>query len=240
MAGLLSTLCRYEELYEDSRILQLIETLAVRLLQLKTMQSGELFVWKTLESLKHPISGAVHGMCGIAEALLLAGKRLGTERFAAAAKDALAFEDNCFSEKAGGWEDLRVPGNHKLSRGNCYGPSGMGVIFSRLQKENISDIVLIRNRMRAKSCVGRIQDLGLDHLCCGNMSVVEYYLATEDFAGAGKLLSSVLTRRERMGDYRLGYADCRTNHNVTVFYGLAGIGYELLRYAEPEWIESVV
>lgn len=240
IAGLLSTLCRYEELYENKKVSKLIEILADRLLELKTLECGDVLLWKTLEDKNHPISGAVHGMCGIAEALMLAGKRLGTEKYDEAVKDAMAFEDSAYNEKAGGWEDLRIPGVHKLSGGNCYGPPGMGIIFSRIQKEGITGGVLPRCMMRAGACVGRFQDSGMDHLCCGNMSVVEYYLETGDSEAAGKLLSSVLAHKAKTGNYRLGNADCIPNHNVTLFYGLSGIGYELLRYAEPALIQCVV
>lgn len=73
-----------------------------------------------------------------------------------------------------------------------------------------------------------------DHLCCGNMSTVDYYLEIGDWESAGKLLAAVVDQKEKLGRYRLGYADHLTNNNVTLLYGLSGIGYELIRYTDPE------
>lgn len=207
IADLLCTLCQYEELYEKREVPELIETLAVHLIRLKT---------KT--EMNHSISGTEYDECVIAQALLLADKRLGTERFAQGARDALA----------------------KMSGGSGYGPSRTGVIFERLQKDGITDSGLARKRTRASSDAGQIRDSGLDDLYRGNMSTVEYHLEAGDIEAAGRLLSAILARKEAMGDYHLGYEDCITNHNVTLFFGLAGIGYEFLRYAEPGRTESVV
>ena len=60
----------------------------MRLVSLKTLPAGDTLLWKTLNDKRHPISGAVHGMTGIAEALLMAGRLLQTDDFAPAAADA--------------------------------------------------------------------------------------------------------------------------------------------------------
>ncbi len=240
IASLLCTLCRYEELYEKKEVWELIEILAVQLLRLKTAQSRDTLFRKTQTDVKHPISGTEYDMCVIAEALLLADKRLGTDRFSGEAWDVLSLVDACTGEKAEGCDDRRLPGSQTVSGGSCCVPSGIGVIFERLQKEGITGGVPARSRILAGSCVEQIRDSGLDDLCRGNMSTVEYDLEKGDFEAAGKLLSSMLARKEAMGDYHLGYEDCITNHNVTLFYGLAGIGYEFLRYAEPGHTESVL
>ena len=132
---------------------QMIRSSGKRLEKLKTLDYEGLNVWKTISEMNYPLSGAVHGMAGIAEALYMADVRLGTDEFAASAHDALLFEDMTYSEKLGGWEDRRVPGVHKLS--------------------------------------------------CGNMSFVDYYLETG-------------------------------------LYEAAGIGYELLRYAAPSTLLTIL
>jgi len=233
IAGLLVSLCRFEEYYSDPKMRELIRALADQLVSLKTMKAGDVLVWKTLADKNHPISGAVHGMTGIAEALYLADLRLGTRDFEAAAQDAIAFEDQSYDEKENDWMDLRVPGSHKPAKGNCYGTEGIGIICGRLMKEKMEAMELPRMYKRARLSVRQRPPLPLDHLCCGNMSTVDYYLETGDRDSAGRLLAAVVKQKDELGRYRLGYTDHLTNNNVTLFYGLAGIGYELLRYTDP-------
>lgn len=240
LAGLITALCRFEELYRQKKMRVLIKKLADRLLLLQNMESGTGRVWKTLDGCSHPISGAVHGMSGIAEALMLAGMRLDTGEYETAAEDALRFEDAAFSVDRGFWEDLRIPGNHKKAEGNCYGAQGIGLIANRLIGYGISNELIRRIEKRAAESIRKSDALALDHLCCGNMSSVDYYIETGDMDGAGRLLSDVVRQKGEIGAYRLGYAGCRPNHNVTMFYGLAGIGYELLRYTDSERFSSVL
>lgn len=240
LAGLITTLCRYEELYTQEGIKPVIAALCERLKALQTLAWEKGRVWQTLKDRPHPISGAVHGMAGIAEAFFLAGLRLGTEAYRACAEDALRFEDKAYSEKLRGWEDRRVPGNHVLSRGNCYGAPGMGIIFRRLRDAGISGDLLERNEERAARTVENSGLLPLDHLCCGNMSLVDYDLETGRQAEAGRLLAKVVRGRKENGTYRLGYVRCRSNENVTLFYGFAGIGYELLRYTDSAAFPTVL
>jgi lantibiotic modifying enzyme len=66
------------------------------------------------------------------------------------------------------------------------------------------------------------------------MSTVDYYLETGDDARAGILLAQVIKYAEQNGRYSIGFADFIPNNNVTLFFGLAGIGYELIRYTNKE------
>ena len=78
-----------------------------------------------------------------------------------------------------------------------------------------------------------------DHLCCGNSAIAEYYLATGKEEHAGRLLYAMKDRKDRTAGYR--YMD-HTLHNAvsaSLFYGVSGIGYEMLRYACPEQVKSV-
>ena len=62
------------------------------------------------------------------------------------------------------------------------------------------------------------------HLCCGEMSLADYYLETGNTEAAGRVLTEVVHTAKENGEYRLGFADCQSNNNVTLFYGLAEIG----------------
>ena len=238
ISGLIVTLCRYEELYSDESIQALIQRLAERLRALRTLKYRDMLLWKTIAP--HPVSGAVHGMTGIAESLLMADLRLGCMEFGKDAEGALAFEDACFDPELGCWTDRRIPGTRKPAAGNCYGPEGMGIICARLKHEGIANRLSEQIRKNAEAAVRRPELYRLDHLCCGNMSTVDYYLETGKPDRAGTILAQVTEDAEKSGEYRIGFADCLTNNNVTLFYGLAGIGYELIRYTDREKYPTVL
>lgn len=234
IAGMIVTLCRYEEFYDDARIQPVIRSLADRLINLKRLEHKGKYLWKTLPDKRCPVCGAVHGMTGIGESLLMADHRLREDTYETDAMDALAYEDASYSEKMNGWPDMRSPGSGVKARGNCYGSQGMGIIFHRLLKLGISREVISRNLERARRSVPQDSLYPLDHLCCGNMSTVDYDLETGRMDEAGKILAAVVScAKKEEGEYRFGSDSTTPNQNVTLFYGLAGIGYELLRYTDP-------
>jgi len=238
IAGLIVTLCRYEELYSDHNIQKMIQRLAERLRALRSLEYKDMLLWKTIKP--HPISGAVHGMSGIAESFFMADLRLHSTEFEKEAEDALAFENASFDPHLGCWIDRRVPGTRKPARGNCYGPEGMGIICAHLKSAGIRSSLVEHIQELAKKVVCGSGLYYLDHLCCGNMSTVDYYLETGDPDAAGILLAEIIKEAEKNGGYRLGFADCQSNNNVTLFYGLAGIGYELVRYSDRDRFLTVL
>lgn len=240
IAGLIVTLCRYEELYRDEKILKLIDRLAQKLASLKTLEYEGGFLWKTLDNKNHPISGAVHGMTGIAEAFLMADLRLGKKRYEKEIQDALEFENCCYREDLGGWPDRRALGSGRMAGGNCYGPIGMRIIYAHLGRAGIRHKLIQYNIKRAEASVSSAGGSGLDHLCCGEMSLADYYLETGNTEAAGRVLTEVVQTAKENGGYRLGFADCQSNDNVTLFYGLAGIGYELIRYTDKNRFPTIL
>ncbi len=240
LAGLIVTLCRYDAYSRYPEVQSKVYELAKRLVSLKTLPAGDTLLWKTLNDKRHPISGAVHGMTGIAEALLMAGRLLQTDDFAPAAADALTFEAESYCEPLGNWLDRRVPGAKKSAKGNCYGTEGIGIVYHHLKKQGIMTDGMPQMLGRAERAVRRFPPLMLDHLCCGNMSTVDYYLETGDRESAGRLLFDVVRRKNETGYYKLGLDGKVPNNNVTLFFGLAGIGYELIRYTDPEFYETVL
>lgn len=240
LAGIIVTLCRYNEYRNDPQVKKTVYAMAKKLVSLKKLSSGDVTVWKTLTDKNHPISGAVHGMTGIAEALLMAGDLLKTDEFEEAARDALKFEDESYCDDCKNWLDRRIPGIKKAAKGNCYGTEGIGIVCTHLKNRGIMRSEMPRMLERADTAVRRDAPLMADHLCCGNMSTVDYFLETGDREAAGKLLNDVVKRKDENGCYKLGLSGEKSNNNVTLFFGLAGIGYELIRFTDPEAYETVL
>ena len=76
ISGLVSTLVRFPELLESASGKTVLRRAAERLMALRGFQEGSFTLWRTV-SPHHLISGAGHGMAGIAEALYGAGRNSG-------------------------------------------------------------------------------------------------------------------------------------------------------------------
>ncbi|MCR5237229.1 MAG: hypothetical protein K6E34_08545 [Lachnospiraceae bacterium] len=104
IAGLIATLCAYTELRGVSSARELIAAGAARLMELKNFNADGHTLWNTI-SKRHLISGAGHGMMGIAHALFNAGSLLGESKWIEAAEEAVAFELETYSDKLHTWPD---------------------------------------------------------------------------------------------------------------------------------------
>ena len=251
-AGLLLVLCRFQELHGTPEGKRCIRAFGDRLLFLKTLQRKEgPPLWDTLK-LGRPVSGMGHGMAGIAAALSRAYCILGEEAYLAAAQDALDFEYGIYSPSLGTWPDLRRTARPVgAMQGYCSGAPGVGLaMLVCLENRDVGTQWRQKaeeNLDRALAACLNQELLFRDHLCCGNSAAVEFLLEAgrrlerpELTAKAGELFFSMRERAEKRGKYTLlpeGYAQ---TFDPSLFYGISGIGYELLRLAQPERIESLV
>ena len=72
-----------------------------------------------------------------------------------------------------------------------------------------------------------------DTLCCGGLAVAEYLLSHDLRSEAGRLLAGTIGRRRTLGGYVFVHDDMRMVSEPDLFDGLSGVGYTLLRYADP-------
>ena len=71
-------------------------------------------------------------------------------------------------------------------------------------------------------------------------AIAEYYLTAADRDAAGRVLSALHRRRLREGGYRDAHSDASGQVSASLFNGICGIGYEMLRYARPRDVLSVL
>jgi lantibiotic modifying enzyme len=88
---------------------------------------------------------------------------------------------------------------------------------------------------------------GIDHLCCGNFGRIEVCLvASRQFTHSGLLEAAqknaawVMSRAEKTGNFYLFPGFPSEVYHPGFFQGTAGIGYELLRLANPDLLPSVL
>ena len=245
MAGLLSILCRFEEY---RRSIKLIRGCADALLARKTLKRAEGVLWKTHSNFRGPLSGAGHGMAGIAEALFAAGAILGDEACFSAAADALSFERRVYRDDLGTWPDLRSS-RSSFMHGYCSGAPGIGIMMRRIAQAGADAY-----GVGAKACLDLAKDCALraaastdalplnlrDHLCCGNAAIAEYYLCENRREQAGRVLEAMRLRKQQAGEYCYLSPSFANAVSAPLFHGVSGIGYEMLRYARPDQVPSVL
>lgn len=239
LAGLIHVLYRFPELEGE----KLIRCAADQLMELRT-DSAKGKLWTTTDS-RYLISGAGHGMAGIADALWKAGKMTGNESYTEAAADALKFESDSYSVQHGTWVDIRVRlGKRQAMHGMCSGAPGIGIMMLGMIEDDFGNSRDLYDKA-VETCLSHELNQ-TDHLCCGNSATLEFLLSADAYENGrfheivSEWLDKILERKNDNGDYSYGSSWNPSPFDPTLFKGAAGIGYEILRYAFPDQIEPLL
>ena len=182
-------------------------------------------------------------MSGIAEALVAAADVLGDDRYLPAATEALGYEIDAYrryEKKFGTWADLREFPPVKYMHGYCAGAPGTGIVVNRMMEERRGDAKAQAVARLVRQSVDTLPLNPFDHLCCGNSAVAEYYLSVGNHEAAGRVLGTIAEHRSHEGERQGPLSNVSGKSVATLFNGISGIGYELLRYAYPDKILSVL
>lgn len=260
IAGLLKALCKYDDFYNEPGVPETVNRLADKLISMAGIPYKGTYIWKTLTP-EWPISGSGHGQAGIASALLLAGKRLGRADLIKAAYSTFDFEKNTYSSALKAWPDRRsAEKTENYLSGYCSGAAGIGInaleALGLLDEGNsIVDIntaapgtenykETLRQAMESVHAQPLIYK---DFLCCGNSAMVEFLLqagrALQDddlIAEARTRMAAVMERAAKQGHYNCINHSLNNIFSANLFYGVAGIGYEMYRLIYPEETESIL
>ncbi|ATB35829.1 hypothetical protein CYFUS_001243 [Cystobacter fuscus] len=191
-----------------------------------------------------PLTGFSHGAAGIAWFLLALGTETGDPRFQEAARRALAYERAEFSPERRNWRDLRaVAAEGGFMTTLCHGAPGIGL--ARLLSLPYLDTPEVREELRVALETTRVQGFGGNHSLChgdlGNLEVLT--LAARTLADSelerecDRLAGAIVASFDRVGLLCGVPTGVETPGLMT---GLAGIGYALLRLAEPSRIPSLL
>ena len=209
------------------------------LLERRSRSSSGFRAWTSHS--KQPLTGFAHGAAGIAFALARLSEASGRSDFLEAAEEAVAYEDTLFSAEEANWPGLRPhppPGRGVLSSW-CHGAAGIGL--GRLGGLDVLDTSQVRADIEAALRTTRAVGRGdFDQLCCGALGRVEtlqvgggLLSSSELDDAASELAAGVLASRARDG-FRLAPGVGSADYAPGFFQGLSGIGYQLLRLAQPE------
>ena len=191
-----------------------------------------------------PLTGLLHGTAGIAWALLRLSAKLKSTRYEDVALQALADERSAFSDEHKNWKDLREePAKDGFMVACCHGAPGVGL--ARLFALPHHDTPEVRAEIRAAVETTRVAGFGTNHSIChgdfGNLELLT--LAMERFGDAelrgerDRLVASIFASLDVEGIL------CGVPQGVEapgLMVGLAGVGYSLLRLAEPSRIPPLL
>jgi type 2 lantibiotic biosynthesis protein LanM len=207
--------------------------------------------WVTPIPAAGPLTGFSHGAAGMAWALLELAALAGGERFRTAALAAIAYERGLFSAEAQNWPDLRDPetagrgarGRPSFMTAWCHGAPGIGL--ARLRGLPHLDDERTPAEIDAALGTTLAHGFGDNHsLCHGDLGNLELLLQASETlaeprwrAEADRLAATILGDIEREG-WACGLPGRVESPGLMT--GLAGIGYGLLRLAEPARVPAVL
>jgi type 2 lantibiotic biosynthesis protein LanM len=195
-----------------------------------------------------PLAGFSHGVAGIAWALLELTRLSGDARFRQTAMAALEYERSLFNEEIGNWADLRPHDeSHTAVKSPmaawCHGAAGIGL--SRLYMLAGGSCELAHRELVAAVETTLVSGFGYNHsLCHGDLGNLDFILQASEAPGNSiwradvlRLTGKVLDEIEHNG-FKCGIG--KPVETPGLMTGLAGIGYGLLRLAEPQRVPSAL
>jgi lantibiotic modifying enzyme len=198
------------------------------------------------------LAGFAHGAAGISHALIRLFRSSREAVFLDAAKEGFAFERGVFCPETRNWPLLQYAEGATEPRAIdmkawCHGAPG--VALSRACGLDLVDDADTRGDLDvALEATMGVGLGGLDHLCCGNLGRVDAVLTAGqilDHRGlvreAGGRAAMVVRRATTRGAYGLRLDESENRCFLPGFFqGISGIGYQLLRLAEPSLLPSVL
>ena len=231
IAGLLVATGRLHALRPDERKQRLGALCLQKLIELFQPNHG----WKRPNG--DSSLGFAHGAAGISYASVVAGNIFGDDQALGLARNGIEFDRRYFNESEHNWPS--VANDSSLSmRAWCSGLTG--VLTARLAIWRLWRNTTIFSEIESNlPFLPKL--LGLDHWCCGSAGVAETLLFAAEVFERKDLLEKATTivdetvrRSLKSTYYRFSpYVGQNYCFQPSLFRGLAGIGYTLIRTLEP-------
>jgi type 2 lantibiotic biosynthesis protein LanM len=231
----------------EPKILASANACGRHLLQRRKLDKFGFKTWPTLD--KCHLTGFSHGAAGIAYALLQLYKVTSDAEFYEAAVEGICFEGHALVGEQNNWPDYRRAAT-KFSQGPmfcmawCHGAPGIGL--GRIAALDVMDTREVQRDIQAAlASTSSVNLLPRDHLCCGNAGLMDTLCAAGERLPQGEWSRKALQLAARTiarGNKRAGFSIAFQNgfFNPSLFQGTAGVGYQLLRLADPMKIPSVL
>ncbi|MEU5052264.1 type 2 lanthipeptide synthetase LanM family protein [Streptomyces sp. NPDC021096] len=213
---------------------------------------GDGIAWPCSINPDGPLTGFSHGASGIAVALARLDAVTGRNDHADVIRGALRFERATFDPAGGSWPDLRnlsAPGDSMVAW--CHGAAGIGMARAALHRHFPDDAPLredLDHAVRATLGAGftgeKLTGRGNHSICHGDLGNLETLLLAAQVTGDASLAGQVdLLAAGLLAGIAQEGPLCGVPLGVEtpgLMAGLAGIGYNLLRFAKPGAVPSVL
>lgn len=198
-------------------------------------------VAKKIDISEIKVGGFAHGYSGILTALDSFAQVAGyTDIIKEKMQQALLKERETFNEQNQVWLDLRegeIQGKHFW----CHGSAGIGINRLNLLNSTIQDELMIDEVIIAVNNILN-NKLNNDSLCHGNYGNIEFLMQFYESNYADKELKRRIRqyKEQLLKDSNYKILGLNNMPSVTLFDGLSGVGYELLRIACPEKVPNIL
>jgi len=212
------------------------------LLARRTKSVGGARAWGRGE--RPPVTGFAHGASGIGYALIKLFGHTGHKEFLDAALEAFSFERSLYDPGLKTWLDPRF--ERPLEQAAwCNGAPG--IALSRLGALGVTPLSPFFDDLElALSITAALPESPRDHLCCGNFGWIEIMgtagrqLNRPHLTEQARGLAATRLRKTEASNFCFPFSDQRPGERrecrfqPSLFLGLAGAGYTVLRLLQPE------
>lgn len=198
---------------------------------------------------ERPLCGFGHGLSGLALAMLRLAEVTGRQDFREIAFESLHFEDSLFDEQLGNWPDFRKENRNEMRILTewCHGSAGIGMVRAAFTREARCHSFVHSLHRATVATQARDADADYDHLCCGLFGRSELFLYADSILRDRQSISNAIDSiryasiRGTSGD-GFRFMDCGPTElqSPSLYRGTAGVGYQLLRFANPQLVPSVL
>lgn len=241
-AGAILGLLAWRRRGGDGDVLNTAIACGEHLLEKRTETKQGPRAWRAFGDSGQFLTGFSHGAGGNAYALLRLFEATGEQRYKEAAEEAIRYERALFSPEQANWPDLREAGDDSepgFMVAWCHGAPGIGL--ARLGGLRVLDSPRVREEIDvAMQTTADCPLGGRDNLCCGTMGRTDILLSfarrlkrpqVEDRA---RRHAAWTVCRARQQGYRILDIEAQDAFVPGMFQGLSGIGYAMLRLADPK------
>lgn len=218
------------------------------LLESRTAAGGGPRTWPLAHGL--PLAGFARGATGISYALTRLYAETKEEAFRQAAFEGFSSELALYVPEHRGWRD---PRSNQIQEPGSWCHGAAGVALGRLSCIDSMDEPAIRHELEEALNITRaLPQAPADQLCCGNLGRIDVLHTAGSVLGRLQLSEQALASTMRIVEQSLssGFRFLPPQHdtdngadskfNPTLFLGLAGAGYTLLRQNHIDLFPSVL
>ncbi|MES4905859.1 MULTISPECIES: type 2 lanthipeptide synthetase LanM family protein [unclassified Streptomyces] len=196
-----------------------------------------------------PLTGLAHGTAGIVTALARLHPLAPGEGCAEAVAGGLAYETGVFDAEAGNWPDFRAEAVSPFRSLWCHGAAG--IAMSRLdligrpgaagREEELAAQAMAALRLDGAG-PHRLTGRGSDSMCHGDLGNLELVLLAERSGRCepGVLMRLLGQKLDEAGQRGWVCGSPTRSETPGLLTGLSGVGHQLLRFACPDQVPSVL